>query len=503
MKILTAEQTRELDRYTIAHEPIASLALMERAARAFTTWFIERFTDRDRPVWLYCGPGNNGGDGLAVARMLHEDGYEVRVIRCLIGDQLSDDNRYNLERLQSKRVVAIQTLQPNDALPSVPAGAIVVDALFGSGLSRPVTGYWAHLLDQLNEQPVVRVAIDVPSGLFADRHTEGTTLHADYTVCFQLPKLAFFLPENGEAVGEWVVVPIGLHPQALAAAATPYHYLQAADLRPLLYHRRRFDHKGTFGHALIVAGSYGKMGACILSSRAALRAGAGLVTVHVPRCGYEIIQIAFPEAMAIVDQHKFAFSQVGDLDRYDAVGVGPGLGTNDVTFCALRDLIEAADQPLVLDADALNIISHHPELLSELPPHSILTPHPKEFERLFGATDNDFTRLEVLRERARTHQLVIVLKSGATAIAAPDGTIYFNSTGNPGMGTAGTGDVLTGMLTGLLAQGYSPLEAAQIGVFLHGLAGDLAAADLEQECLIAEDLISHLGKAMRALKQEA
>lgn len=505
MKILSAEQIHTVDQYTIRHEPIASIDLMERASGVFVQWFAFRFpAAADRPVMVFCGPGNNGGDGLAVARLLHERFYQVTVYRCAVSDSLSEDNRTNLERLQQKRVVRLRTLEEGEEMPALPPDAIVVDALFGSGLSRPVEGYWARLLQYLNEQPVTRVAIDIPSGLFADRHSAGTTFRAHHTLSFESPKLAFFMPENSPAVGNWEVRPIGLSARAVEEAESPFFFMNETMLRPLLIDRQPFDHKGTFGHAHIIAGSYGKMGAAILCSRATLRAGAGLVTVHVPKAGYEIMQISFPEAMVVIDDHKFLFScPQEEVSQYDVIGIGPGLGTNEVTICAVETLLEERQKPMVLDADALNILAKKPELMERLPENSLLTPHPREFERLFGTSENDFARLEKQRAKARELGVYIVLKTGATAIACPDGKVFFNGTGNPGMGTAGTGDVLTGILSGLLAQGYSSENAARLGVYLHGLAGDLAAGQNGPESLIAEDVISHLGAAFQKLRRQS
>ncbi len=502
IKILSARQTHELDAATIERQEITSLALMNRAVIAFCEHFIRHYpSPAEAPVWVFCGSGNNGGDGLGIARKLHEVSYEVRVFDCRIGER-STDNAAQYQALRDKGVIPITTLTTETDLPAVPPGTILIDGVFGSGLSRPVEGYWADLLKRLNAASAERIAIDIPSGLFADQPTTGTAFHADLTLSFQLPKLAFLLPGNAAVVGHWVTIDIGLDRDTIAATETNNFYQTAADLRPLLRRRQPFDHKGTFGHALIVAGSYGKVGAAILCSRAVLRAGAGLVTVHAPRCAYEILQIAFPEAMVITDRHRFVLSEIGALDAYAAIGVGPGIGMNSCTVEALGELLRRTPVPLVLDADALNILGRRPKLLSELPAGSLLTPHPKEFERLFGATSNDFARLDLLRAKAQELKAVIVLKTGTTAIAAPDGRLYFNSSGNPGMGTAGTGDVLTGMLTGLRAQGYDPVTAARLGVYLHGLAGDIAAEELEQESLIAEDVIDHLGKAFRRLKKE-
>ncbi len=500
MKILSADQVRELDAYTIANEPIASVDLMERAATTFVYWFTERFADVDRNIHIFCGSGNNGGDGLAAARLLNQRFYNVTVHLCRIGSALSPDAETNLRRLAARRDLTVEETKADDAFPLLESGSIIIDALFGSGLNRPVAGYWSELLRHLNKLPVTRVAIDVPSGLYADRHSEGTQFAAHFTFSFQLPKLAFFFAENHPAVGEWTIGDIGLHSWFIEQTKTANFYLDKKMAAPLVRRRGRFDHKGNFGHALLVVGSYGKVGAAILAARACLRSGAGLVTIHAPRCAYEILQIALPEAMVSIDRHKFCLSQIPDLQAYRAVGAGCGLGVGATTREALLELLVESESPLVLDADALNLISQTPGAIDQVPPGSILTPHPREFARLFGEAPNDFARYEKLKAAARQRQLYIVLKGGCTIIAGPNGDCFFNNTGNPGMATAGSGDVLTGILTGLLAQGYSALSACKLGVYLHGLAGDLAAAECDQEALLAGDLIDFLGRAFHQLK---
>lgn len=500
MKILSAAQTRELDAYTIKNEPIKSIDLMERASLVFSDWFVEKFSEQHCPIQIFCGIGNNGGDGLAVARILTNYGYQIEVICCQISSKTSKDFQINFQRLSESIVVS--TLEKNDNFPIIKENAIVIDAIFGSGLNRSVTGYWAELLQHINQKAATIVSIDIPSGLFADKQTDSTTIQAHYTFTFELPKLAFMFPENYKAVGDWEMNSIGLHQDFIKKTVSKQHYITIKDVRAFFKKRGKYDHKGTHGHALLVAGSYGKVGAAILAARACLRSGAGLLSVHLPKCAYEIMQITFPEAMVIVDQHEFCFSQIQAIKTYKAIGIGCGLGTNKLTENALLDLIEKVTSPLVLDADALNILAKNPKWLSILPKNSILTPHPKEFERLFGKTDNHFERLHLQRQKAQSLGLIILLKGANTCIATPDGNCYFNSTGNPGMGTAGTGDVLTGIITGLLSQSYSPIEAAILGVFLHGLAGDIAAQSLRHEALLASDIISHLGVAFKAIKPQ-
>ena len=501
MKILAPAAVRALDRATIAREPISSTALMKRAAlTAFDR--LQHYYPADAYTFVVlCGPGNNGGDGWVIAEALRARQARVTVWDAQLGER-SADNAHYAARYRAGTGARVVELRDGDAAPELPEGTVLVDALFGSGLSRPVTGYWAALIEHVNASTTtVVVSIDLPSGLFAAQPTDSAVIRATHTLSFQLPKLAFFASASAAALGEWEVLDIGLDAAAIAAAETPYYLLEAAELTAHLRPRHPFDHKGTFGHALLLAGSRGKMGAAILSARAVLRAGAGLVTAQVPRCGYQIMQIAFPEAMCYVDRHQFFLTELpADLAPYRAVGAGPGLGTDPLTAALLEELLDRYDRPLLLDADALNLLAQRPEWLHRLPAGSLLTPHPKEFERLFGPTSDDFARWELQRERAQELGVFIILKMGYTAIATPDGRLYFNPTGNPGMGTGGTGDVLTGVLTGLLAQRYSPSAAARLGVYLHGLAGDLAATAITQEALLADDVIRHLGAAFRHLR---
>lgn len=497
MKIFSAEQIRDLDAHTIENEPIASIDLMERAASVFTDWFCEHYPDEDRPVAVFCGIGNNGGDGLAVARLLHRRFYNVTVFWCKISDKTSPDFQANLNRLPIREAVPVITIEKGDDLPELAPDAILIDAIFGSGLNRPVEGYWAKLMEYLNQSSCPIVAIDIPSGLFADQHTDSTTIKAERTLSFQLPKLAFLYPENHQRVGEWACRSIGLAPEFIAQTETSNYYLDQPFICSFLKKRNKYDHKGTYGHALLIMGSYGKVGAALLAARACLRSGAGLTTVHVPKCAFEIVQGQVPEAMLSIDSDDHFFTTLPNLDSYRAIGVGCGLDQQDTTCKALQELLQKSQVPLVIDADALNILGKNQSWQLDLPKNSILTPHPKEFERLFGATANHFERNALQRQKARELGVFIILKGAHTCIASPEGKCYFNSTGNPGMGTGGSGDVLAGFITGLLAQSYTSLEACILGVFLHGLAGDLAAEDVGQEALIAGDIIHYIGKAFK------
>lgn len=491
-KILNANQIRELDAYTIKHEPIASIDLMERACKAFAKWFINKF-NTSKKVYVVCGTGNNGGDGVGIARLLYEAGYSVVVWVVRGGVAESDDFILNLNRLNGK--VPVNHIQSDFNFDSLSFADcdIVIDAIFGSGLSRPAEGIFKKTIEAINAAHVIRVSVDIPSGLMVDKPSLGAIVKAHHTIAFQNPKLSFLLPESFEFVGEFKVVDIGLHKDCIQQLDTDYYLVQKKDVQATLRHRSKFDHKGTFGHALIIAGSFGKMGAAVLAAKAALRSGAGLLTVHVPACGYEIIQSAVPEAMTSVDEAEQFFTKPpGDIERYSAIGVGPGIGQEHATVKALHQLFELRNEPMVIDADALNILAANRELIHSIPAGSILTPHPKEFERLVGKWKNDFERLERLRDFSARSKCVLILKGAHTSIATPDGKVYFNNTGNPGMATAGSGDVLTGMLTSLLAQGYNATQTAIIGCWLHGMAGDFAKREFGEISLTSTDIINHL-----------
>ncbi len=500
MKLLSTEQIRGWDAYTIEHEPIDSVELMNRAAGTFVDWLMRHYPDTERPVWIFAGTGNNGGDGVAAARLLHYRFYPVKVFVCDFDGKHSADFDAQIASLPPRDAVDLHALKSPADLPEVPANALLVDALFGSGLTRPLEGAWAQVVDWLNSLHNEKVAIDLPSGLFADKHTPGPCVRADRTFSFEAPKRAFLFPENADRVGEWTFGSIGLHSEFLKQNESDFHYLTELEARLLVKKRPRFSHKGTYGHALLLNGRFGSMGAAVLAAEACLRAGAGLLTVHVPRCGYEILQTRVPEALCNADSNEMYWAELPDLARYSAIGAGCGIGQDAQTAQALKRLLQTTPVPLVLDADALNILGKHPNWFAFLPKNTVLTPHPKEFERLFGRSTNDFERNTLQRAKAQELGVFIVLKGANTAIACPDGACWFNSTGNPGMATGGSGDVLTGILTGLLAQGYAPRDTCLLGVFLHGLAGDLAAAEKSRAGLLAGDIAGFLGKAWMTME---
>lgn len=494
LKILSTKQIRELDAFTIAHEPIASIDLMERACRAFTSWFTEHFDETHR-TGVVCGTGNNGGDGLGIARMLCELGYPVKVWIVHGGVPESADFQINRKRLLERVGFTEITSKPDEAL--FHDCDVLIDAMFGSGLSRPVDGLYAEVIRIFNQANAIRVAVDIPSGLMADAPSAGAIVQAHHTVTFQLPKLAFLLPDSFQFVGNWHLVDIGLSKKYIQQAECRYFLLTRGGIKKIIMPRTKFDHKGKFGHALLIAGSKGKMGAAVLAATGVLRSGAGLLTVHVPASGYTTMQTAVPEAMTSVDVSEDFFTQVPELEKYNVVGIGPGLGTDNKTITAVETLLGSITVPLVIDADALNILASHTHLLNSIPKGSILTPHPGEFKRLAGSWKNDFERLDRQLDMASRLKVVVMVKGAHTAVALPDGTLWFNDTGNPGMAKGGSGDALTGIITGLMARGYAPADAARLGCWVHGMAADVAVHEKGRESLIARDLLEKLPEAFR------
>lgn len=495
MKLLTAQQIRDWDLFTINNEPISFIDLMERASIACIET-IKRIHSHAKlgDIFVFCGSGNNGGDGFAIARLLKHTGFSVSVFH--IDDaKRSLDCEHNRKRWISETGNKITHLNSASDFPVLTNRTLVIDALFGTGLNKPVSGLHAELISYINHEKATVVSIDIPSGLFADfyepTHNQAI-IEADYTLTFEVPKLSFLLPDTGKYCGQVEIIRIGLSADYINSITTAYAYNNDLHVKS----RPKFSHKGTFGHALVIGGSWGKMGAVVLMSRAALRSGCGLVTAYVPKVGYTIMQSAIPEGMVSTDDELYELRKFPvDIDTYDAIGVGPGMGTHELTKKAFLHWFTLVDKPLVIDADGINILA---DALAEFrnnfkfPAHCVITPHPKEFDRLAGFSRTSYERLQKQIRFAQEYQVVVVLKGMHTSIATPDGKVYFNSTGNAAMATAGSGDVLTGVIASLLAQGYSETEAAILGVYMHGKAGDQASAD--RTSIIAGDIVEQLGR---------
>ena len=475
------------DQFTIENDSISSIDLMEKAANQFIH-AITPFLQGKPLIHIFCGNGNNGGDGFAVARLLQEKGALVHTYLLDSGQKLSKDCEINASRLKQYKII-----ESVKDFPKVKAEDVVIDALLGLGLARKTEGLLATLIEFLNCSKAKILSIDIPSGLSCEElPADSPIIEAFFTGTFEVPKKSFFLKESAKFVGKWQVLSIGLNQPFIQSQESDFYYLTQDFFKEIILPRKKFTHKGTYGHGLLIAGSKGKMGSAILSAKAALRSGIGLLTAQIPSCGYVIFQSSVPEAMCETDD-SFDFNTKIKVDfkNYNAIGVGPGIGNLIETKNILLEIFTKSKLPLVIDADALNVISQYSDLQMKLPANSILTPHPKEFERLAGESKNSFERLELLQNFARKTDCYIVLKDTITTIACPDGKIFFNTTGNPGMATGGSGDVLTGIILGLLAQGFSPLNAALIGVYFHGKAGDLASIHVGENQIIASDLVQY------------
>lgn len=497
MKIFATNSIKKLDAYTIENEPVSSIDLMERAAKALTHAIIGKW-GKDTPVTVFAGPGNNGGDGLAIARLLSHAGYKVETYLFNPQNQLSPDCQLNKERLEKTDSVKFTEVTTQFVPPALTENHLVVDALFGSGLNKPLSGGFAAVVKYINSTSATVVAVDIPSGLMGEENAynlPSNIVRADVTLTLQFPKLSFLFAENAAYVGKWEIIDIGLSREGIEQTETNYHLTEEQDIVQKIKPRGKFSHKGTFGHALLIAGSYGMAGASILSSRACLRSGVGLLTMHIPRQNNSIIQSAVPEAIIEHDASENTFSWATDTDSYQAMGIGPGLGTAEETEAAVIEQLKNSQLPCVIDADALNILANHKYMLKSLPQGSILTPHPKELERLVGKCQGSYERLMKACELAQTGKVHIILKGAYSAVITPEGKCWFNPTGNPGMATAGSGDVLTGIVLALLAQGYSPEDAARTGAYVHGLAGDMASIQKGITGMIAGDMIDHLPQA--------
>lgn len=499
MKIFNKEKLKEADEFTIKEQNINSDELMERAAIQLFGWLKTQLKENRPKINLFCGIGNNGGDGLALARLLLNDGYEVEVYIVNFSDKRSDDFLLNLNRLKEHQFWP-EFINEKSDLPELNQGEIVIDAIFGIGLNRPAEGWIKELIQHINQSKSYVIAVDVPSGLYLDKAPENSEaiIKAETTITFQLPKLVFFLPETAEFAGRVEIADIGLDQNFIAKTASEALLIQQHDAQRLYKPRGKFSHKGTFGHCLVAGGSYGKMGSVLLATKAALRVGAGKVSALIPKCGYDILQLGIPEAMVITAENdKHLINTQTDFTP-ESICFGIGAGKEEATKHYLEQLMKERSAPLLIDADGINILAENQELLKHLPEKSILTPHPGELKRLLGEWEDDFDKLEKAKAFSLKYKVILVIK-GAYTITIADKNLYINSTGNPGMATAGSGDTLSGIIAGLVAQGYDATIAAVFGVYLHGKAGDLAAEKLGFEAVIADDLIQHLGEAYKSL----
>lgn len=500
--VYSTSQIRGIDKCTIVNQYIQSVDLMEQAALSVYEFISQSLVSKQK-IKIFAGMGNNGGDALALARMLlaGEGDYQIKVFIVGSLENMSDDCRINKDRLE--RLMKIHYIHNYQDIPSIAKDAVIIDGLFGSGLNRPLGGICKDVVGVINRSWAKVYSIDIPSGLFVDDNGANdfsAVVKADEVLTFQFPKLSLLLPQETDCYRKMTILDIGLCEKCIEKQFTDYYYIERSDIVDKIQDRVIFSHKGIFGHALLIVGSYGKMGAAVLAARSCLRTGVGLLTVHVPACGVDILQVAVPEAVVDADGCDKSISKV-EFDKRATIGIGCGIGQGVEAQELVRSLLRESDRPLVIDADALNIIAKN-GFTGDIPKNSILTPHPVEFDRLTGVSvSNSIQRLELARKYAAENGVYIVLKGAHTAIITPDSKVYFNSTGNPGMATAGSGDVLTGMITSLLAQKYSPLDAAVVGVYLHGLAGDLAKMIKSEYGLLASDIIESISGAYASLNK--
>ncbi len=496
MKIFSKEQIYLGDKLTAERQNITSTELMERAGTQIFNWMHMRMQGAQVPVHVFCGIGNNGGDGLVLARHLVTHGYNVHTYVVNYSDKRSKDFLINYDRIKNTTKKWPTLLKCTEDFPEIHPNDIIVDAVFGIGLNRPVDDWVKKLFQHFRATKAFTMSIDIPSGLYTDKAVEDpeAIVYAGFTLSFASPKLVFFLPETAKYTVQWEILDIGLDPEYLYTTETEVQLIGKHEVLPNYMPRDKFSHKGQFGHALIVGGSYGKIGAVILAARAVLSAGAGLVSAYVPKCGYVPLQTAFPEAMVITDEDENIVTNINFEIEPTVVGFGVGLGTDSKTISAIETLLKSNEPPLVIDADGLNILAKKKTLLKLLPEHTILTPHPKELERLIGSWKNDFDKLKKVKAFSKKYKLIIVIK-GANTITVFDEKLFINTTGNPGLSTAGSGDVLTGIITGLISQEYHPSVAAIFGVYLHGKSADIAVEDFGYQSLIASHVIDYLGEA--------
>ena len=496
MKIFEVNQLAEADKVTIEKQGITSEELMERAATLVFKEIHGRLKNAEVPIKIFCGIGSNGGDGLVIGRFLKQEGYHVQVFVVNHSSKRSPDFLSNYNKLKDISKTWPTLIKGEGDFPDLSSQDFVVDAIFGIGLNRAAEGWVANLITHINNSNAFVLAVDMPSGLFSNRipAKEDAVIKANFTITFQAPKLVFFLPQAAEFVGDMEVIDIGLDREFLAKAEPVAQLIGRQESIGLYQPRKKFSHKGIYGHSLIIGGSYGKIGSISLTATAALRAGAGLVSIYAPHCGYEILQINLPEAMVITDEGERELKNIiFDLEP-DVICFGMGSGTSTATATAFKTLLEKVNTPMVIDADGLNILAKNPDFLKLVPENSVLTPHPKELQRLIGDWEDDFQKLEKAKQFTINNNVILVIK-GAHTITIYKNNLYINNTGNPGMATAGAGDVLSGIITGLISQNYEPLIAAVFGVYLHGRAGDIAASDLSYPGMIAGDIVKNIGAA--------
>lgn len=503
MKIFTNDNIKAIERMSHESLKINEAEVARRMGEGSAGEIALRWRSSKHTV-IFAGPGTNGAYALATARALMQQGFNpVIYLFNINGKKLTTTCRAMRDELMDDFPEAtLREVVREFNVPELNGTTLVIDGLFGSGLRAPLEGGFQSLVRYINESQATVVSLDVPSGMFPDWNPHAIArniVHASLTLSVQFPHLAFFFSENAELVGEWRTIDVGMSREAVAATPTPYHLVEMPEVSHLLKPRKEFSSKADYGNAIIFAGSQGMMGASIFAALGALRAGVGKLTMHVPQCGVDVMQTRVPEAMCLADASRAMLTDMTQVRPFNACGVGPGIGTSNATIAALEKLLKSSEHPMVIDADALNCIAESPNLLNFVPKLSVLTPHAGEFDRLFGQHTGDEARVHKALEMSRHYNILIVLKGRYTALIRPDGKVYFNSSGTPALATPGSGDVLTGVITGLMAQGYKPEVSALLGVFVHGRAGELAADVQGLYGVLASDVANAVGMAIKEI----
>ncbi|WP_185882939.1 NAD(P)H-hydrate dehydratase [Blattabacterium cuenoti] len=504
MKILSSDQIKKVDQYCIDSESISRIELMEKSAKSCFNWIIQHLTKNNTPFIILSGVGNNGGDGLALARILYIHGFQVSVYILNVSNHYSDEFLINKNKAL-KYGIKLENIYQGDVFPILNRKSYLIDSIFGIGFNRTIGNFWKKFIHFINEKKFRSIiSIDVPSGIFIEKqnHTYDDIIQSNYTLTFEVPKLPFFLPSYDKYVGKWFILNIGWKNHYIKKMYTKNFYIDEYYIKKIKKKREKFSHKGNYGYGVLIGGSYGMIGSIILSGKASIRSGIGKLILYTPHCGYSIIQNQIPEAIIQTDKNKNYISNIVSLpNNINSIGIGMGMGTNYHTKYALESFLMKCNKniPIVIDADAINIIAKHLNLLNYLPHESIITPHPKEFSRIFGIWKNDYQKLQMLTNISKKYNIFIILKGAHTIISTPDKELYFNSTGNPGMATAGSGDVLSGIIVSLLSQGYSPKNSCIISVYLHGLSGDIAKNQFNEEFITSTDIIHYLSKAFQKI----
>ncbi len=500
MKLFTTQQLNDIARYTIEHDKISIIDFVERVAEG-VAFEIEARWRPGKPVVVFAGCEDNGAQALAVARILSEHGYKPEVYLINVGGNALNTTckAYRDALLALDTDIYFNEIVKEFSIPRLSSNHLVIDGLFGPGIKEGLKGGYRTLVQYINDSGATVVSIDVPSGMFGDSNPFAVNrdiIHADLTLAIQFPRIAFFNPDNAELVGEWKIIDIGMNETSIRNTQARHHLIEADEIKSLLKSRPLHCSKADFGAGLLIAGSYGMMGAAVLGARGAIRSGIGKLTVQSPKCGYQIMQSSVPDVLYQYNKGEYYITQLEVDKPFDAVAIGPGIGTNDATLQALENFLLARTSPVILDADALNCIARKPTLLNSVPVLSIITPHIGEFDRLFGQHTSAEMRLQKAVEMARFYNIIIVLKGHYTATVRPDGVVCFNSSGTPAMATAGSGDVLTGIILSLVAQGYKPEQASMMGVYIHGIAGELAAREHGEYGVTASDIANSVGRAI-------